>query len=115
MKAAVKIAAAAAGACATLALGAGTASAFTVQSIAGGTEIHVNHGEAVTLSQVRIAGPLLNPLYPHLTSTFGPELRTGDAVQRSIDLAATRGNGGAAVQIFGPLHHPERVAFYHYE
>lgn len=113
MKTAAKIAAAAAGACAAFALGAGTASAFTVQPFEGGTKIELNHGEAVALSQARIAGPLLNPVYPHLGYTSG--LRTGDTAQISIDRGATRGNGGAGAAIYGPLHAPDLVRFYHYE
>ncbi|MDH6284642.1 hypothetical protein [Prescottella agglutinans] len=113
MKTTLKIAAAAAGACAALTLGAGTASAFTVQPIEGGTKIEVNHGEAVALSQVRIAGPLLNPVYPHVRYTSG--LRTGDSAQVSIDRGAAFGNGGAGAAIYGPLHAPDLVRFYHYE
>jgi len=111
MKTAVKIAAAAAGACAAMAIGAGTASAFTVQPFEGGTTIEVNQAEAAALSQARIAGPLLNPVYPHIAYTSG--LRTGDAAQISIDRAAAR-NGGAGADIYGPLHAPEFVQFYHY-
>ncbi|GBF17595.1 hypothetical protein Br6_05002 [Rhodococcus sp. Br-6] len=113
MKTTLKIAATAAAACAALTLGAGTASAFTVQPIAGGTQIDINHGEAVALSQVRIAGPVLNLVYPHLMYAGG--LRTGDAAQVSIDLAAVPGNGGAAARIYGPLHKPDLVNFGHYE
>ncbi|MCL2532877.1 MAG: hypothetical protein FWE39_01825 [Nocardiaceae bacterium] len=114
MKTTLKIAAAAAGACAALTLGAGTAAAFTVQPIAGGTEIEINHSEAVALSQVRIAGPLLNPLYPHLVNASGNGLRTGDTAQLPIDRAA-RGNGGAGVHIYGPLQKPDAVWFYYYD
>lgn len=100
MKTTLKIAAAAAGACAALALGSGTASAFTVQPVPGGTQIEVNHGEAVMLSQVRIVGPLLPPLF-------------GYVAQQYIDQAA-RGNGVAGVTIYGPLQNPDVVQFYHY-
>ncbi|WFR73851.1 hypothetical protein P9209_10200 [Prescottella defluvii] len=114
MKTTLKIAATAAGACAALALGSGTASAFTVQPIAGGTKIEINHSEAVALSQVRVVGPLLNPLYPRLVNESGNGLRAGDTVQVSIDRAA-RTNGGVGMDIYGPLHNPDSVRGYLYK
>ncbi len=114
IKVSLKIAAATAGACAALTLGAGVASALTVQPIAGGTKVEINHGEAVALSQVRVVGPLLNPVFPNLVSVSGSGLRAGDAAQVSIDRAA-RGNGGAGVDIYGPLHNPDLVSYYHYK
>lgn len=116
MKTAVKFAAAAAGACAALVLGAGTAAAFTVQPFEGGTRFEVNHAEAVALSQVRVAGPLLNPLYPQMTKVYygTPGLRAGDAFQQSIDLAAAEGNRSAGMTIYGPIHNPDYLRFYHF-
>ncbi|NKS56167.1 hypothetical protein GS504_00870 [Rhodococcus hoagii] len=108
MKTTLKIAAAATGACAALALGSGTASAFTVNPVPGGTDFRVNHGEAVALSQVRVVGPLLNPLYPHMVAPMG------DVLQTKIDFAATHGDRGAGTTIYGPLQAPSGALIYTY-
>ncbi len=116
MKTAVKIAAAAAGACAAMALGAGTASAFAAKPVPGGTSFEVNHAEAVALSQVHVAGPLLNPLYPQMTKVYygTPGIRAGDAFQQSIDLAAAAGDRSVGMTIYGPIHSPDYLRFYHF-
>ncbi|NKS56166.1 hypothetical protein GS504_00865 [Rhodococcus hoagii] len=114
MKTTLKIAATAAGACAALALGAGTASAITVQPVPGGTQIELNHGETVALANAHIAAPVVDALMPVRLQHEGENLSFGAGVQRRLDLAARTPGAWAGATVFGPLHAPHQVDLYHH-